>query len=257
MDIAQSSGSNRKRLNFVVDTSDVTEDWTIRDVAIKRSPRGWVKLMNTLGPTFDRIEKVIEKKKEGQKRVVVPLKKDLFTALHWCANPKVIIIGQDPYYTLMDDGTPDAVGAAFSTRRDARLRDSIRNIFLEVKRDYPDFKIPEHGDLSGWAKQGVLLLNVSFTTFAGQDKAHKGIWMGVTKAILDEVQERSPNAVALLWGKDAQDMAQFLGKLIYFTASHPSPKSAERGFFGCNHFKLANEHLISKGCIPIDWTKLE
>ena len=242
------------KIIFVTPTDDITEDWSIRDVAIKRCPYGWGKSFNKLGNTFDFIQNIIEK--EGGR--VVPNRKDLFNAFHWCplSKLKVVIVGQDPYYTIMNDGRPDANGASFSTRRDCRLRDSVQNIFLEVKKDYPEFKIPDHGDLRGWAEQGVLLLNMSLTTVAGIDKAHSHIWTGVISSVFEEIKESAPHAVVMLWGRDAQNkILKFIGKLKYLLAAHPSPKSV-KGFLGCSHFKLANEHLISQGIKPIDWTLL-
>lgn len=257
----EESQKRQIKLNFhvIVNTDDITDDWTIQRVAAERAPHSWKHIFEELDETFEYIDGVIEKKKQGRIMRIVPAKKDIFNALHWCPlnSVKVVILGQDPYYTLMQNGVPDAVGASFSTRRGARMRESVYNIFLEVKRDYPEFEIPNHGDLIEWAKQGVLLLNMSLTTFAGQDRAHPSIWRGVVKSFLKEVQEVRPNSIALLWGGDAQKFARYLGKMTYLTAAHPSPKSANRGFFGCSHFKLANEHLVSRGLTPIDWTKLD
>lgn len=247
---------NTRNFDYSISTEGVTEEWTIKEVATKRCPYGWENIFKKMDGTFDHIQKIIDK--EGGR--VVPLRKDIFNAFHWCSlrKTKVVIVGQDPYYTIMNDGRPDAVGASFSTRRDARLRESVQNIFVEVKNDYPEFKIPNHGDLSGWAKQGVLLLNASLTTIAGIDKGHPHIWDGVINEVFAEIKNNSPHAIILLWGRDAQkQILPFVGKLKYLTSSHPSPKSAKYGFFGCSHFKLTNEHLISKGIQPIDWTKLE
>jgi uracil-DNA glycosylase len=248
--------SQKQKMFFVIPTNDITESWSIRDVAIKRCPYGWERVFKKLGNTFDHIQKVIEK--EGGK--TVPLRKDIFNAFHWCPleKTKVVIFGQDPYYTVNYDGIPDAVGVSFSTRRDSRMRESVQNIFLEVKRDYPSFQIPNHGDLRGWADQGVLLLNMSLTTVAGIDRAHGYIWSGVIHDVITEIKNYAPHSVIIMWGKDAQNqILPSVGKLKYLTASHPSPKSAKYGFFGCEHFKLTNEHLTSKGIKPIDWTNLE
>jgi uracil-DNA glycosylase len=133
----------------------------------------------------------------------------------------------------------------------------LNNIFIELANSVEGFEIPDEGDLTGWAKQGVLLLNTALTTIEGLAGAHEQIWFGVIRKTLKEVTENRPNAVVLLWGKQAGCVRPFIGNLHSLACAHPSPMSAKRGFFGCNHFNLANEYLISKGEGPINWSYFE
>lgn len=244
------------KVQFRMYTDDITEEWSIRRVATERYPIGWEAPFLSLGSTFDHIEQIIQEKAPGR---IVPLKKDLFRAFHLCplSRVKVVIIGQDPYYTINEHGLPDATGLAFSTWKDSRTRDSVQNIFIEVKTSYPSFKIPNHSDLSKWAEQGVLLLNSSLTTIAGEDKAHPFIWMSLITAVIDQIKENAPHTVVLMWGKEAQKLIPRLGKLRYLVAAHPSNRSVHGGFFGCGHFLETNRLLVQTNKSPIDWTLLE
>ncbi|KPM10904.1 uracil DNA glycosylase-like protein, partial [Sarcoptes scabiei] len=137
---------------------------------------------------------------------------------------------------------------------------SLINIFKEVQNNYLDFIIPNHGDLTGWAKQGVLLLNACLTVQAHLANSHsnKG-WEQFTDAVIKYLNDSFRNRVFLLWGNYAQKKGSFIDqrKHLILKTVHPSPLSASRGFFGCNHFKKANDYLIKNKIDPIDWNKLD
>jgi uracil-DNA glycosylase len=167
---------------------------------------------------------------------------------------RVVIIGQDPYFK-----PGQAHGLAFSVPCGIPKPPSLRNIFKEIKDDL-GLPIPEHGCLLSWAKQGVLLLNVTLTVRAGEPMSHYGKgWENFTDAVLTQICQKEAPVIFVLWGKFAQEkcrliLASMEKKHVLFTASHPSPLSAYQGFLGCRHFSKINELLISWGQEPIDWT---
>jgi len=165
---------------------------------------------------------------------------------------KVVIMGQDPYH-----GAGQAHGMSFSVRKGVRLPPSLQNIYKEIEED---LGIPpaNTGCLSGWAKQGVLLLNATLTVRAKEPKSHYGMgWEQFTDAVIAKLAERKEPMVFMLWGKSAKEKCDHLLKQshhVVLTAPHPSPYSAHSGFFGCRHFSKANEHLEKWGKSPIDWS---
>ncbi|PZP21701.1 MAG: uracil-DNA glycosylase [Cutibacterium granulosum] len=162
---------------------------------------------------------------------------------------RVLIVGQDPYPTV---GHP--VGLSFSVDRHVRpLPRSLQNIYTEL---YDDLGIApcEHGDLSGWFNQGVLLLNRGLTVQPGHPASHRGKgWEDVTACAIDALAHRGGPLVAILWGRDAQSLEPMLGGIPIVKSSHPSPMSARYGFLGSRPFSRTNELLERQGADPIDW----
>lgn len=185
--------------------------------------------------------------------LVFPPEKDIFHAFHLTPFDavKVVILGQDPYH-----GENQANGLAFSVRKGLKIPPSLRNIFKELAFEYPDFKLPEHGDLSSWAKQGVLLLNTTLTVAKGMPASHQGLgWEEFTDTVIQKLSSERENLVFLLWGKLAIKKSALIdpNKHVIFTAPHPSPFSAHTGFLGCNHFVKTNEYLKAHNKSPIHW----
>lgn len=192
-------------------------------------------------------------KEEYSKVVVYPPSEDIFNAMHLTPLSKVkcVILGQDPYH---EPG--QAHGLCFSVKPDIKIPPSLENIYKELHDDI-GFKIPNHGYLEEWAKQGVLLLNTVLTVQAHRAFSHRGKgWEQFTDAIIRTVNEIDRPVVFLLWGKPAQEKKALLNnpKHLILEAPHPSPLSAYRGFFGCRHFSKANEFLVRNGETPVDWT---
>lgn len=163
---------------------------------------------------------------------------------------KVVIMGQDPYH-----GPGQANGLAFSVAPGVLIPPSLRNIFKEVSDD-TGAPIPADGDLTRWARQGVLLLNASLTVREHQPKSHSGIgWERFTEAAVRLLAEQRDHLVFLLWGSDAIRRGDFIDRSrhLVMTCVHPSPLSASRGFFGNHQFTRANEYLVSHGKTPIVW----
>ncbi|MDY5784926.1 uracil-DNA glycosylase [Corynebacterium sp.] len=162
---------------------------------------------------------------------------------------KVLILGQDPYPT---PGHP--MGLAFSTQPGVAPPRSLVNIYTELRDDL-GIAPRSDGDLSAWSRHGVLLLNRVLTVRPGQAGSHRGKgWEAVTEQAVRALVERDAPLVAILWGRDAQTAARFLGETPRIESPHPSPLSAHRGFFGSRPFSKANQALADQGAEPVDWS---
>ncbi|AKK10976.1 uracil-DNA glycosylase [Corynebacterium uterequi] len=161
---------------------------------------------------------------------------------------KVLIVGQDPYPT---PGHP--MGLSFSTQPGVAPPRSLVNIYRELHEDL-GIAPRTDGDLTGWASQGVLLLNRVLTVRPGEPASHRGRgWEEVTECAIRALANRDAPLVAILWGRQAQSAAQFLGDIPRIESAHPSPLSASRGFFGSRPFSRANDALVAQGAAPVDW----
>ena len=191
-------------------------------------------------------------KTEYQTATIYPPGKEIFRAFDRCDfdDVKVVIIGQDPYH-----GPGQANGLCFSVRDGVRMPPSLVNIFKEIQQDLGK-PIPQSGDLERWANQGVLLLNATLTVRASTPGSHqnKG-WETFTDAVIRKISEEKENVVFLLWGSYAQKKGEIIdrSKHLVLMSAHPSPFSADRGFFGSKHFSKANQYLASKGLKEIEW----
>ena len=191
-------------------------------------------------------------KSEYSKTRIYPDMYDIFNALRYTSfeNTRAVIIGQDPYH-----GPGQAHGLCFSVKKGVPLPPSLVNIYKEITDDL-GVAMPQHGDLTGWARQGVLLLNTVLTVRAGQPNSHKNKgWEIFTDRVISELDRKETPVVFLLWGANAEKKARVITNPIHkkLITVHPSPLSAHRGFLGCNHFKTANEILVRNGKEPIDW----
>lgn len=168
------------------------------------------------------------------------------------ADVKVVILGQDPYH-----GPGQAMGLAFSVPQTVPVPPSLVNIYKEIEAETGKPAKGRSGDLSGWVDQGVLLLNTALSVKAGQAGSHRGWgWEGFTDGIIQELSQRKEGLVFMLWGSHAQEKSKLIPKdrgHLVLQAPHPSPLSAYRGFFGCGHFKKANDFLVKNGQAAIDW----
>lgn len=194
------------------------------------------------------------KSEYSSKRIYPPMN-DIYNALRYTSyeNTRVVILGQDPYH-----GFGQAHGLCFSVKRGTEPPPSLKNIFKELKAEL-DIAEPECGELIGWAKQGVLLLNTTLTVREGQPQSHKGHgWEILTDRIISILNEKSDPIVFMLWGGNARAKKQLITNKAHLVleCAHPSPLSAYAGFFGCNHFIRANEFLSANGKSPILWNKI-
>jgi len=191
-------------------------------------------------------------KQEYSTHVVYPPSEDIFNAFHFTplSKVKVVIIGQDPYHNV-----GQAHGLCFSVQPGTEIPPSLVNIYQELHDDI-GFVIPDHGCLTGWAQQGVLLLNTVLTVRAHQPNSHRNMgWEQFTDAAILALNSQDRPIVFMLWGGPARAKKSLLNnpKHLILEAPHPSPLSAYRGFFGCRHFSKCNEFLVQHGAEPVNW----
>lgn len=246
---------NRPKLRLKI-VPEITQNWTIEQIAQERTPVGWEYVFKEAAPELHDISEIIENK-ERDGEGVFPLKKDIFKAFELTPLDKVrcVIIGQDPYFQTVDaTGLPRAQGLSFSVSKEDTIPSSLNNIFTELENTVPGFHRPRYGDLTNWARQGVLLLNMSLTVKPGKAGSHGEIWMGFISKVLYALAQARPNAVYLLLGQQAQKLQKYISdRAPIVTAAHPSGLSAKKGFFGANVFNKVNQLLIKSGQTPINW----
>ncbi|MFC4736442.1 uracil-DNA glycosylase [Bacillus daqingensis] len=191
-------------------------------------------------------------KEEYKQQAVFPPKNDIMNAFHATSfeKTKVVLLGQDPYH-----GKGQAHGLSFSVKPGVKVPPSLVNIYKELEADV-GCPAPQHGHLQKWAEQGVLMLNTVLTVRAGEPQSHRGKgWETFTNEVIDRLNERDTPLIFLLWGKPAQEKRERVDeeKHLVLTSPHPSPFSANRGFFGSRPFSAINEKLQEWGSEPIDW----
>lgn len=201
---------------------------------------------------FSNIVELLRNEKES-KQLIYPPGSLIFNAFNLTdfKDVKVVILGQDPYH-----GANQANGLAFSVQQGIKPPPSLLNIYKEIEADL-GVKMPKnHGDLSSWAKQGVLLLNASLTVRADLPNSHAGIgWHHFTDAVIKILSSKKEHLVFVLWGNFAKQKMELIDKTkhLILTSQHPSPLSAHRGFLGNRHFSSINEYLTQHGISPINW----
>lgn len=193
------------------------------------------------------------KMEKAQGKTIYPHGSQIFSAFDSTpfGNVKVVLLGQDPYH-----GSGQAHGLSFSVQDGVKPPPSLINIFKELQSDI-GLQMPATGNLTPWAKQGVLLLNAALTVRANEPASHSKIgWAEFTDAVITKISEQKKGIVFLLWGKFAQDKQVLIDETKHHVlkAAHPSPFSADKGFFGCRHFSRTNELLMKEGIDPIDWS---
>lgn len=189
---------------------------------------------------------------ERMRATVYPPAPEVFAALHLTplAQVKVVILGQDPYH-----GSGQAHGLCFSVRPGTALPPSLRNIYRELHDDL-GIDLPRSGDLTAWARQGVLLLNTTLTVRGGQAGSHQGKgWEVFTDQVIRTVSAKPDTVVFVLWGAHARKKKALIDRTrhVVVESAHPSPLSAHNGFFGSRPFSRANEALVAAGRDPVDW----
>ena len=200
-------------------------------------------------PYFEKLMNFIED--EYSKYTIYPDKNNIYNALKLTPpdKVKVVILGQDPYINKNQ-----ANGLSFSVQPGIATPPSLRNIFREQRKDLGIIQ-PNSGDLTKWAEQGVLLLNTTLTVRAGLSNSHQGKGWGIFTDSIIKYLGQKENIVFMLWGNNAKAKRKLIdsSKNLILEAAHPSPLSATRGFFGCQHFSKANNYLIEHNLSPIDW----
>jgi uracil-DNA glycosylase len=223
-------------------------------------PPGWEELFRIADPEIQQISDILEKEKTKGFRIV-PDMENIFRVFYMCRpeNIKVIIYGQDCYHQILSNGKPRAQGFSFSVNKEDAIPSSLHNIYKEIKNNYPNAIIPNHGDISHWVSQGVFLLNANLTCRVNEPGSHAKykLWMPFMDRFLKFLSSVNKNVIFLLWGKDAQQLEDAIEKSFknILKSAHPSGLSASRGFFGCGHFKKVNEMIGND--ITIKWLEME
>lgn len=203
-------------------------------------------------PYFSALRLFLREQKSAGK-IIYPPGSQIFAAFDYTSfnDVRVVIIGQDPYH-----GQGQAHGLCFSVNKGIAVPPSLQNIYKELQTDIPGFQVPRHGDLTHWAKQGVLLLNATLTVEKDKAGSHQGKgWETFTDAVIKQVSSQKEHVVFLLWGRFAQGKTPLIdaSRHLILSAAHPSPFSAYNGFFGCKHFSQTNAYLTAHGLTPVNW----
>lgn len=236
----------------------IDQTWSIEKIATEAPPVTWENVFQDAKHELSDVSQILNEQ-ERMYGTYYPLKKDIFAAFQYTPlnNVKVVIVGQDPYHqtiSIHGQSVPRAVGLSFSVRREDSTPSSLQNIYTELANTVRGFTKPDHGDLREWARQGVLLLNMCLTVRPSQAGSHGDIWLGFNNKVFKAIAAVNPYCIFMLWGKEAQKVKPMLGeRSTILEAAHPSGLSARKGFFGCNHFNLANDALIRQGKVGINW----
>ena len=214
-------------------------------------PSSWKNVFSEAKEEFKHLDRII-------KTDVFPEKTKVFKAFELTPleQVRVVLLGQEPYHQRKSNGKSKAQGLSYSVSKDDEIPLMLKNIFQEIVNEYPEtYSFPTHGDLSSWARQGVLLVNSSLTVEPGKAGSHGVIWHGLLSKIFQSIGEVNRKCIYLLWGNFAKDMADYIPETsVKLFASHPiSNRKGADSFFGCNHFREVNRLLEERGEEPIQW----
>ena len=220
---------------------------------LTRISNEWVELIQKIPQSIrDKVDCLLEAEeaKYAGGLAILPRRELRLAAMSYFkpAETRVVIIGQDPY---IQPNQP--MGLSFSVPVGVTVPPSLKNIYKELLADIPGFVAPKHGDLTAWAKQGVLLLNASLTVVERISNSHKAIWRDFIPQFLEVFSAENPHVVYLLWGNEAKAMKQYIKAGVFIEGAHPSPL-ARGAFFGGKYFSKTNQELLKMNKEPIDWS---
>ena len=204
----------------------------------------------------DKITRLLEKIDE-RNDTFYPYPEDVFNSFRKTPLEKVTVViwGQDPYPKLLRNGKTRAQGYAFGVSREDSVPGSLKNIYKEMSSCFDSFSEPNHGDLTWLCDQGIFFMNSALTYNPEDPKSHQGIWMRFTHIIIDIINKKLDNCIHILWGSAGKKLSDSIASKNILEASHPSPLSAYRGFFGCRHFEKINILLDRQGKKQINWNE--
>ena len=212
----------------------------------------WLDIIKENNDVYNKFIEIINNLNNENTNVIYPSKVNVFRAFNLTNfnDVKVVIIGQDPYH-----GENEANGLAFSLNEEVKITPSLRNIFKELNTDLGIER--QSKDLSGWAKQGILLINSILTVEKDKPLSHKNLgWQNITDYIIKYISDHKDNVVFILWGKESEEKLKLIDKIKHYVivSPHPSPFSARRGFFGSKPFSRTNDYLQKNNQSVIDWS---
>lgn len=248
-----------KKVRFVSEPkvgNKVRDGWSLIRILNEECPPSWENVFKVCYKDLNDVNTILEREK-SQGNTICPPKKYIFRAFELCplSTVKVVIIGMDPYHTVRESG-PVANGLCFSTT--TGIQPSLRNVYKNLENSYPNYKTPEHGDLSSWTTQGVLMINAALTTIEGKSGAHLKYWKGFTLNIIHALNKLRPYCIYLLWGKPAQEFKKKVhNHNLVLESRHPSSMAnssyVKDKFENNGHFIKANTLLEGFSEKPIDW----
>ena len=218
------------KLKIVKEKEKVTNDWSIERVANEYTPYNWEAVFESAKNELKDISDILEEDRPNGRRL--PNNCDLFRIFHMVPLHKVrvVVLGQDPYFSVLADGTPQATGMAFSVPRNAPIPSSLKNIYKELKNTVAGFVMPNHGDLTCWAlHQGIFLLNTCLTVRQGEAGSHKQLFDGFIKKVITAILDKNPKTIFVLWGKQAENTIKKMvgSRATTLVAAHPSGLSCK------------------------------
>lgn len=215
----------------------------------------WITEFKKHDEAIKQLSNLIEKKVK-EKGEYYPVPDNVFRAFRETKleDVKVVIFGQDPYPRLLDDGTPRAQGFSFSVRKDDNVPGSLKNMYKEMKANFPMFEAPDHGDLTHLTKQGVLLLNSALTYCPADEKLYLKLWRRFTYLVINILNEKIDSCIYILMGKNAEQLAEHIQSRNVIISAHPSPLSAYR-FYGSKVFLKTNIMLKNQKKEQINWNE--
>ena len=235
----------------------------LEKILLKNVKSGWKKMWKDKLKDNDIIRKLLEKynKYEESGQIIYPPKTNIFETFKYfdIKETKLVFLGQDPYINeqlVNNKITPQATGLSFSVPDGVKIPPSLCNIFKELKNEMSDYKIPKSGNLIRWVKdEKILLLNTALTVKKGKSNSHQKIWETIINDVIKYISDNTNNVIFLLLGNNAKSKIKFIDQDKHHIVSgvHPSPLSANRGFFNSNIFKRVDEILIKLNKKPIDW----
>jgi uracil-DNA glycosylase len=237
---------------------DLKKNWSIETIAKECTPWSWDRVFNDAKDELKDISEMIE----NRKTQLCPQKQNIFNAFHMTPlhKIKVVILSDSPYCEINEfTGLPRDIGLAYSQSRQDLPSQAIKNIFTELKNEYPEYQVPNHGNLVEWASRGVLLLNACLTTDINVRSAHMRLWMGFIHYVINALMVRHPNMIYLFWGNKCDDIKTMLNnKCVILEAGNPHSKYQSKdprfAFLGCGHFRKVNDILKQRGEKEIDWS---
>ena len=231
----------------------IASNWSLINILNKECPPSWKNIFHLSYKTFQRLNSFL--KEEEKTYTIVPDKNYIFRAFELCplSKVKIVILGKDPY-----PGENCANGISFSLHKGINISLSLKNIYKELKLEYPDYVIPNHGDLSSWTKQGILMINSALTTRLGTSGSHLKYWKEFIINTIKALNKLKPECIYILWGGPARQFKKYINnRELLLESRHPLPRSYGYGskdnFIGNNHFIKVNELLKEQGEKIIDW----
>lgn len=240
-----------KKINIYPIMPRIFNEWTLREIIEKTPPIGWERHFINLMPELFFLDKLIDTEMK-----IFPQKKNIFRCFHLCppGQVKVVIVGPEPFEKSASNDVEYANGLCFSTNSKAtKLHPATQSIYRELKRSFPKFKAPKHGDFESWARQGILFLNRALTVRPGGKKSHYNEWVGFFHRTILYLREINPDLIFVLWGSEAKSSRDIIQGKHVLEAPNPASYSGNQTFVNCDHFIKINTILQSLNQTPINW----